>query len=235
MSPPPLDTEARESQRSDRSRPRELASVQRPKQARSEQTLLRLLEAAEDLIREKGIGDVSIPEIVRRAGSSVGGFYARFKDKDELLRALEERFFQRLDERVEELADPAYWGGAPAAAIVASCMHELVTTHRAEHAMINAFFVRAARDVAVRDEGMRFRQRVSARISALLLTRREELSHPEPAVAIDLGIQLAFGLMIQNVIFGETRAGDRVLSDADIELELTRNFLAYVGITSGTA
>ncbi len=207
-----------------------LSSVSRPKQARSEQTLYRLLDAAEELIQEKGLGDVSIPEIVRRAKSSVGGFYARFKDKDELLRALEERFLHRLDEKVVELADPGHWELATTAEIVESCMNELVSTYRAEHNMINAFLVRAVVDVEIRDEGMRFRQRVSSRISDLILTRRDEISHPEPEVAIDLAVQLAFGLMLQNVIFGEIRAGDRVLSDTAIEAELTRNFLAYVGI-----
>jgi AcrR family transcriptional regulator len=210
--------------------PAPLSSVAAPKQARSEQTLYRILDAAEQLIRDKGLGDVSIPEIVGRAGSSVGGFYARFKDKDELLRALEERFFQRLTERVEELADPAYWGRASTPEIVGSCMHELVATYRGEHNMINAFLARAAADVGVRDEGLRFRQGVSARIGELLLTRRSEIRHPDAEVAIDLGIQLAFGLMLQNVIFGELRAGARVLSDAEIEAELTRNFLAYVGV-----
>ena len=38
-----------------------------------------------------------------RAGSSVGGFYARFRDKAELLRALEECFFTQLGARVDEL------------------------------------------------------------------------------------------------------------------------------------
>ena len=205
-----------------------------PKQARSEQTLYRILDAAEALIQEKGMADVSIPEIVRRAGSSVGGFYARFQTKDELLRALEERFLQRLDERVAELADPGHWGRASTDQVVASCMNELVSTYREEHNMIQAFLARAATDVGIRDEGMRFRQRVSSRISGLLLTRREELSHPEPEIAIDLGVQLAFGLMLQNVIFGEIRAGDRVLTDDAIEAELTRNFLAYVGISSNS-
>lgn len=210
--------------------PRPLSSVSRPKQARSEQTLYRLLDAAEELIQEKGLADVSIPEIVRRAGSSVGGFYARFKDKNELLRALEERFLQRLDEQVVELADPGHWQRATTAEIVASCINELVSTYRAEHNMISAFLVRAAADVEIRKEGMRFRQRVESRISELLLTRRDEISHPQPEVAIDLAVQLAFGLMLQNVIFGDLRAGDRVLDDAMIETELTRNFLAYVGI-----
>ena len=210
--------------------PRPLSSVSRPKQARSEQTLYRLLDAAEELIQEKGLADVSIPEIVRRAGSSVGGFYARFKDKNELLRALEERFLQRLDEQVVELADPGHWQRATTAEIVASCINELVSTFRAERNMISAFLVRAAADVEIRQEGMRFRQRVESRISELLLTRRDEISHPQPEVAIDLAVQLAFGLMLQNVIFGDLRAGDRVLDDAMIETELTRNFLAYVGI-----
>ena len=66
-----------------------------PKQPRSERTQERLLRAAEKLILEKGLADASVPEIARRAGSSVGGFYARFPDKDALLRALEERFFAR--------------------------------------------------------------------------------------------------------------------------------------------
>lgn len=213
-----------------KSDPRPLSSVSRPKQARSEQTLYRLLDAAEELIQEKGLADVSIPEIVRRAGSSVGGFYARFKDKNELLRALEERFLQRLDEQVVELADPGHWQRATTAEIVASCINELVSTYRAERNMISAFLVRAAADVEIRKEGMRFRQRVERRISELLLTRRDEISHPQPEVAIDLAVQLAFGLMLQNVIFGDLRAGDRVLDDAMIETELTRNFLAYVGI-----
>lgn len=207
-----------------------LSTVSRPKQARSEQTLLRLLDAAEALIREKGFADVSVPEIVHRAGSSVGGFYARFKDKDELLRALEERFLARLDERVDELADPAYWGDAPTAGIVAACMHELVATHRAEQNMISTFLARAAADVEARDEGIRFRQGVSSRIGRLLLARRGEIRHPSPEMAIDLGIQLAFGVMFQNTIFGETRCGGRALSDAEIEAELSRIFLAYTGI-----
>ena len=208
-----------------------LSSVARPKQARSELTLYRLLDAAEALIHEKGLADVSIPEIVRRADSSVGGFYARFRDKDELLRALQERFLNRLSERVEELAEPTHWGDAPTAQIVGSCMAELVATCRAQRNLLVAFMARAARDRESREEGLRFRRKVSARISDLLLTRRSELGHPQPEIAIDLGVQLAFGLMFQSVIFGEPQAAGRQLGDAAIERELTRNFLAYAGIS----
>src|SRR5512143_476146 len=108
----------------------QLQTVSGPKQARSERTLQRLLDAAEQLIAEKGHQAVSIPEIARRAHSSVGGFYARFRDKNELLRALEERHFIELMARVERLADPTRWAGAETAAIVEAGVSELVTITR---------------------------------------------------------------------------------------------------------
>ena len=114
-------------------------------------------------------------------------------------------------------------------------MRELVTTFRGERNMIAAFLARAARDPLLREEGVRFRRNVSTRITGLLLTRRSELTHPEPEVAIDLGVQLAFGLMFQHVMFAETRAGGRALSDAALENELAHNFLAYLGIADSPA
>jgi len=207
-----------------------LRSVAAPKQARSQQTLVRLLDAAEALIQEKGLQDASIPEIVRRAGSSVGGFYARFRDKRELLRAIEERFFRELRARVDELSDPERWRGAPAAAIVRAGVEELVGTFRARQALIAAFVSRAAHDPGFVEDGLRFRREVSRRMVALLQTRRSEAGHPEPELAADLAVQLAFAFMNQLVVFGEVRAGGRRLTDRELAEELTRNIVAYLGI-----
>jgi len=216
MSEPPLSTALR--------------CVAPPKQVRSEQTLRRILDAAERLIEEKGPADASIPEIVRRAGSSVGGFYARFRDKDELLRALEERFFQQLYQRLEELIRPGRWEGARIAEIVRPCVVELVTTMREREALLRCFLVRAARDPEIFEDGLRFRRRVSEAVGVLLLERRDEIRHPDPELAVDLGIQIAFGLVQQAAILGEIRVGRRSLSDPEIVDELVRNFLSYLGV-----
>ena len=210
--------------------PRRLRSVAQPKQARSEETLYRLLDAAEELIEEKGISDLSIPEIVRRAGSSVGGFYARFRDKNELLRAIEERFFNELDLRVQLLAQPERWAASPVSEVLRACVQELVATFRERQALIGAFLARAAQDPAFMAEGLRFRRQVSQRILALLNPRADEMSHPDPEVAIDLCVHFAFGLMNQAVMFGEIRAGSRRLNDRDLEIELQRAFQAYLGV-----
>jgi len=212
-----------------------LQTVAGPKQARSERTQKRLLDAAEALIDEKGHAAVSIPEIARRAGSSVGGFYARFRDKNELLRALEERHFIEVWQRLEALADARRWQNARTADIVEAAVAELVTVTRERRRLIAAFLVSAMQDRVIREGGLRFRRRIEERISALLLSRRAEMNHPEPALAIDLAIQTAFAVMNQHVLLEETEVGGRALSDDDLRRELTTMFLRYVGLTSPAA
>jgi AcrR family transcriptional regulator len=203
--------------------------VSKPQQPRSERTQERLLRAAEKLILEKGLADASVPEIARRAGSSVGGFYARFPDKDALLRALEERFFDEMLARVARLADAGRWGDAPIAVIVRACADELVTVFRERRNLIAAFLHRATADPELLADALRFRAATAERIAALLLPRRQELRHPDPHLGIDLGVQFAFALMLQLVVVGDVRAGGRVLGDRELQAEIERNFLAYIG------
>jgi AcrR family transcriptional regulator len=203
--------------------------VSEPKQDRSERTQERLLRAAESLILEKGLADASVPEIARRAGSSVGGFYARFADKDALLRALEERFFGEMEERVARLADAGRWGDAPIATIAGACAAELVHVFRERRNLIAAFLHFSTRDPELLADAIRFRAATAERIAGLLLPRRQELRHPEPRLAIDLGVQFAFALMLQLVIVGDVHAGGRTLRDGELVDEIARNFLAYIG------
>ena len=211
-------------------KPPRLRTVARPKQARSEATLHRLLDAAEELIQDKGIGDVSIPDIVARAGSSVGGFYARFKDKDELLRALEERFLGEMRDVLDELAAPDRWREAAIPEIVGAGVATLLSVFRERRALLVAFMARAAQGQGRElEQVLGFRREVSARFVELLDSRREELGHPDPDVAVDLAIQLVFGLMHQLIVFGEVRVGDRQLAEEDLAQELVRNVLGYIG------
>jgi len=55
---------------------------------RAEQRIQRLLDAAFELIDEKGTTEFTIQEVVDRSGQSLRGFYQYFEGKDELLFAL---------------------------------------------------------------------------------------------------------------------------------------------------
>ncbi len=210
-----------------RARAAALESVDAPKQARSEETLERILVAAEQLIGAKGFADASIPEIARRAGSSVGGFYARFRDKDARVRALEERFFRDELARVEALMQRAR--GRDLASIVRLAVAELVGEMRERRNLIAAFVHRATRDPSSLAGVLRFRASVALRMAALVLPLRDQFSHPNPELAIDLGVQFAFALTLQLALIGELRAGGRALSDRALADEIGRNFLAYLG------
>lgn len=207
-----------------------LSTVSGPKQARSEQTLRRLLDAAETLIVEKGHRAVSIEEIARRADSSVGGFYARFRDKNELLRALEERFFREQRARLERLTRPESWGNAGVPEIVRGCMAELVAVFRQRRALIRAFVARAVHDVEFRGEAQRFEREVADRVSALLLSRPGAIGHPRPALGVPIAIAIVFGAMTAGVLFGDPRHPFASLSAEDAAEELARNFLGHLQV-----
>ena len=77
-------------------------SLREPKQLRSRRTLRRITEAALELIAETGVEGTTVHDIVERAGSSVGSFYARFGGKDDLLAYLDERIWETVELRWTE-------------------------------------------------------------------------------------------------------------------------------------
>jgi TetR/AcrR family transcriptional repressor of nem operon len=68
-----------------------------------------ILQSAARLVREKGISGAGIADVMKGAALTVGGFYAHFSSKDELVdetlrrtsATLRDRLFARLDEKPE--------------------------------------------------------------------------------------------------------------------------------------
>lgn len=210
---------------------RSVRSVNPPRQARSEASLQRLLDAATALIDERGHGDLSINEVARRAGSSVGGFYARFRSKDDLLLAIEDDFFRRLRLLLDEVAVPERWRDTPAPEIVRSLVQVLVENHRRNERLILAFVARAARDPSHPPGVLAFRQLVAERLSALAAARPELIAHPEPALAAEFAVQAVFGILQSRVISGALGAPQLQLPIEALARELERLVLTYLGVT----
>lgn len=173
---------------------------------------------------------MSIPEIVRRAHSSVGGFYARFRDKNELLRALEERFFREQRERLERLTQPESWRETSVSGIVRVYTGELVSVFRSRRALIRAFVARAVYDLEFRGEAQRFQREVAERVSAVLLSRPGAIGHPRPALAVPIAVAIVFGAMVAGALLGDPRHPFAALSEDDAAEELARVFLGYLRV-----
>jgi len=212
----------------------ELHWVRPPRQARSQETLDRILDAAEALVAEKGFEDTPVSEIVQRAESSVGAFYARFHDKEGLLHALYERYYEEAVATADATLAPARWQGAGTPELIGAVIHFLVSIFRERRGLMRAFVVRNHTHPEFQARQQRLSHHVIARLCALLLARREQLAHPDPERATRFGMMLVFSALETMILFGEMRSSLLSLSDDDLADELTRSTLAYLGVTHPT-
>jgi TetR/AcrR family transcriptional repressor of nem operon len=84
-----------------------------------------IVEAASHLFRAKGLGRVSVPELMAAAGMTHGGFYGHFASKDALAAEAFEAAFRQMNERIATSAQGRSWEAACAGLIDSylSCEH----------------------------------------------------------------------------------------------------------------
>ena len=201
-----------------------------PKQARSRETLARLLDAAEGLLSEGGIDAATVPAIAERAGVSVGIVYQRFADKDALLRAVYFRFFDTLREQNQgNLALIGTWK-APLATLARSLILGMVEGYRRKRGILRALltYARNHPDPLFRRAAQELNREATATIGELLLAHRDEIRHPRPKIAIELGILTVASVLHTIVLEEEPLPSMR--GQAKLDEELVRMFCAYVGI-----
>ncbi|RMH39377.1 MAG: TetR/AcrR family transcriptional regulator [Deltaproteobacteria bacterium] len=169
--------------------------VRPPQQARSAQTLERLLDAAEELIVERGLDGATVAEVARRAESSVGSFYNRFPDKQALLRCVADRFYRQAVDTACAVLDPARWHGYSLRDVVESCVAFLVDVFVQRRRLIRAISLAAADDPDLDAVGRRLGDAVAERVLALLDRRGETLDHPEPEVGVRVAVWLVLSAL----------------------------------------
>ena len=199
-------------------------------QARSQETLERLLDAAEELVSERGFDNATVSEIVRRANSSVGAMYARFNDKDSLLVCLHERFCEQALATTDMALDATRWEGASIAEIFATTTPFVVHTYHMKRGLIRAFIVRCSCDDQFAERASRLGRAISEKLSALLMARRDEIKHPDPELAIDFGLRMNFDTLDQATLYENFQRSKIKLSQQQLAEELTRAFLSYLGV-----
>ncbi len=200
-------------------------------QARSRATLDRLLDAAEALLAEKGWEDVGVADIAQRADSSEGAFYSRFRDKDGLLSALHERFVSEAEATAEEMLDPQRWGQASVSEIVKDIIAFRVQIYSERVGLLKAFTLRMAHDRGFAARTQRYFRQLNEGFAALMIARRRELLHPEPANAAEFVGRLITSVLMHRILFDDhVEVSGRVWSEREITTELTHTCLAYLGV-----
>jgi AcrR family transcriptional regulator len=203
-----------------------------PQQTRSQETLDRILDAAEKVLEEKSFTEATLAEIMERAGVTVGAFYRRFPDKDALLHLLDERFFHEMHQRADELLDPEHWRGASIQEIIREFARTAVQIYTTRRGLARSIFLRARVDPVIQSSGRRVNAHYIERLRNLLLdpTRRPAIDHPAPERAIALGFMMFYGALRETTVFGEVWPDHHQLVGDDLGDQMARLYLAYLGV-----
>jgi len=207
-----------------------------PKQRRSQETLDRFLEAAQDLLQQKHFDNISVNEIVGRAGSSVGAFYSRFQDKESLLLCLREAFVRDTDEQSRRLTASWDRDAVPLEAAVAQFMRMLVDQYRRHRGTLRALVGRSIGGSAGGTPSAGAETVGQAAFLELMIARRSDITHPSPDVAAHLGLAMVTGAVREKILFPELSMSAKPtapLTDAVLVEELSRALLGFLGVNAG--
>lgn len=209
-----------------------LELVNAPQQRRSQKTLEKLLDAAEALIVEGGLEAVTVPAVVKRAGSSVGSFYARFPDKEALLGTLHKRACEQTIATADQVLDPERWRTASVEAIVAGLVEFAVRLFGSQRSVMAAFQRALASDPEFAARRATNGVELGKRAIVLLLPHAARFGHEEPLIAIPMALRFVTATLEQHNTMSSSGRAELAVSEETLVRELTRMALAYLDVAS---
>ncbi|MEV0748207.1 MULTISPECIES: TetR/AcrR family transcriptional regulator [Streptomyces] len=158
--------------------------IRAPKQERSQRSFELALDTTLELLAEKGYAGFALTEVSKRSGVSIGSIYTRVDGRDDLLRAAQSRFQERMLAEHRSLAEPDRWVGVPLEELLPRLIAEFAELLERQGRVLGAFLQRGAVDPEVARAGKVSYFDIRDRFIGLLLSRRDEISHPDPVRAV---------------------------------------------------
>lgn len=195
---------------SSRSRETQPSAVAAPRQTRSQQGLVRMLQAGRELIEASGnLDDLSINDIVERAGTSIGAFYRRFDNKDSFFEVVQDAAMEEGLEQVREAVerDPA-WRSNDAGMLADATISIYVQAFRRNRGLYHASLLQASQRKASWDAVKATNHEAQAlivpRLVAALALARGVKPDEATARALDFEVratlQLILGMLVNSVL-----------------------------------
>jgi AcrR family transcriptional regulator len=205
-----------------------------PQQPRSQETLERLAQATIQLLEKKSFEQISIEEIAKQAGSSVGGFYARFPDKEALYAYLYAQYEAELEATTTKMFEPTRWHDVPLRQRVEAICTLGLTVFRQREGFFRTMVLRTHinRTPLALEQASRRGKKIKS-IRKLLLECRGEMNHSNPDLATEIGFFQMMMAIQERVLFPHSAHSNTMNVPDDVFLrELVNAFVAYVGASS---
>ena len=201
------------------------SGVRAAKQSRSQLKHQALLEAGRRLLEAHDLSTLSVAQLTRDAGMSVGSFYSRFEDKEawfaELLRLTGE---QTLQDTQALLLSRRFARAGDARKAVLIVRH-IVAIHRQHRGIFRAAHADPARSKLYWPQLHAYGQRIAEAVYQALAERLLQVPPAQRRLRVGIALQLVFGTLVNAVLHNPGPIG---LHDKRMETELSRVFLATV-------
>ncbi len=204
--------------------------LQPAKQHRSRETQDRILRAAEKLLGQEPFESISVRRIIDQAGTSIGSFYSRFRDKNALLPVLYAEYEQQLENRLARLRETTAAAGS-LEEVAGLIVQHFVDTYGEIPNLSRALYEYATRS-AKAAESKKFAARRRKQYAFLLdslLRFRSKITHADPLRAVELGLYFVV-VACRNRLLYPLAPQTRTLkiSKQELKLELVRLLTGYL-------
>lgn len=203
-----------------------------PRQERSRESLRRLLKAATEVLGQRGVEGTTLPRIAEHAGLTPGAVYRRFRDKDALLEAAIMGILERQEERLKGGLTPARAATIPLEVFAEQIVRGMVVSYRANAPLLRALrHFTLGRDTDFVRKAARLEVRSFERVVDLILAGRRDIRHPQPRLAVSLGLMMVVSTLWELVVLPARAVNWKGLMPKDdkaLTRELTRAFLSYL-------
>ncbi|WP_394836616.1 TetR/AcrR family transcriptional regulator [Pendulispora rubella] len=204
--------------------------VNLPLQERSRLKLDRIVSAFEKLVAERGLDGATVADIAREAGCSVGAFYTRFKDKGDLFRYVVLHHLEEGLLTLRGLTTGEGWKEADTETIISSIIALVVELHRRHEGFLRAFYEQAHKDPVVIAHLSKAGVELEEVLFAMMSERKDEISHPNPRVAVGFAVRMVMGTMQFRSLMAPHTPKETHFSWSTWAEEMTSSLLAYLGV-----
>lgn len=175
--------------------------------------------------------ELSVRDIVDRAGTSVGAFYSRFEDRDVALDYAHYRFWEQIEERWDALLQPAAWQDVPARRISATIIRALVRSWLSDAARLRGFlrFAATSGDPVIRRRLAALDQSIARRFGTLLAGAPSGAEAEDAAVRAEESFRLVLSALRESVLLGPD-VPPRSAEARDLVLLVARSFFRAAGL-----
>jgi AcrR family transcriptional regulator len=185
-------------------------------------------QAGAEVLRDVGYEGFTLQEVSRRAKVSIGSIYARAASKEALFIAIMERELARLAAEERQIDVTARREDLRGRELVVALVEEMAGVALRNADTLRVFMHRAVVDRDVWERGSEGLRHFAKTFETALLQHREDITHPDPELAIDIAFRFTYDTLARRISHGPSFESDRPLSEDALVAELARAAADYL-------